>query len=459
MSDFDVIVVGSGATGAAVAWRLCTKGFKVACVERGPRVDPDTLPASYSNWEWHKVKKANPAAGTRTHAGDYPVDDSASPIAVCNYNGVGGSTLIYSAHFPRFRPPDFRTKTDHGVGEDWPITYDTLRPYFDLNEQENGVSGLSGDPAYPEIENTHPPVPLGQAGSRLAQAFNDHGWHWWPSFGATLPNPDPAGPDWTKSSADLTYLPKAEAAGLTLLPDTAVSHVLTQGDRAMGLACFDKDRRGFELRARHIVLAGSALGTPRILLNSASAAHPKGLCNSSDQVGRNLMLHPLGYVEGVFDETFDIDTRPQGCLFHSHQFYRAHDADHDLGYMMQALRMPGPAESALGAHSRRKLKFGTRVYDDFEALFRKQMVIAIVCEDLPEPDNRVELMLDRPDRFGTPGLRVNYALSDNSRKLLNHGMTRAREVLATAGARRSFVFGPVRNTGWHIMGTARMGKD
>ena len=87
------------------------------------------------------------------------------------------------------------------------------------------------------------------------------------------------------------------------------------------------------------------------------------------------------------------------------------------------------------------------------------MVITIICEDPPERTNRVELVPKQPDRFGTPGLRVTYKLHPNSKKLLNHGMARARELMTTAGARKSYAFGPVRNTGWHIMGTARMGDD
>lgn len=472
MTDFDAIVVGSGAAGAAVAWRLCSQGFKVACIERGPRMDADAYPSANANWEWHKAKDANPVAATRNLPGDYPIDDTDSPIAVCNFNAVGGSTLLYSAHFPRFRPPDFHTRTSEGVGLDWPLSYEQLRPYFERNEQEMSVSGLAGDPAYPDIKNLLPPVPLGQAGTILARAFNARGWHWWPSYAAISTrerNGRPAClnlgpcntgcPQGAKSSSDVTYLKKAEALGLVLLPNTSVSHVLVEDGHTVGVACFDKQGSGFEMRARHIVLSAGALGTPRILLNSTSEAHPSGLGNSSDQLGRNLMLHPLGYVEGIFTDLLDTDIGPQGCMLYSHQFYRDPTSDHDLGYMMHALRGGGAAESALSAFGRRKLQFGPRVYDDFETFYRKQLVITIICEDQPEPSNRIELMPGRVDRFGTPGLRVKYKLHHNSKKLLKHGMSRARELMASAGAQKSYAFGPVRNTGWHIMGTARMGKD
>ena len=77
---------------------------------------------------------------------DYPVDDDNSPIKIANYNAVGGSTVLYSGHFPRFRESDFKTKTTDNVAFDWPINYQELEPYYNLNDSIIGISGLSGDP-------------------------------------------------------------------------------------------------------------------------------------------------------------------------------------------------------------------------------------------------------------------------------------------------------------------------
>jgi choline dehydrogenase-like flavoprotein len=76
---------------------------------------------------------------------DYPIDDD-SPVKVVNFDGVGGGTNLYMAHFPRFHPSDFRTRSLDGVGEDWPIDYATLEPYFAQNDRMMGVAGLAGDP-------------------------------------------------------------------------------------------------------------------------------------------------------------------------------------------------------------------------------------------------------------------------------------------------------------------------
>jgi hypothetical protein len=93
----------------------------------------------------------------RARPEDYPVNDDNSPIKVVNFNGVGGFTIVYTAHFPRLHPSDFRVRTLDGVAEDWPIGYDTLAPFFAENDRMMGVSGLAGDPAFPP---TDPPMML-----------------------------------------------------------------------------------------------------------------------------------------------------------------------------------------------------------------------------------------------------------------------------------------------------------
>jgi choline dehydrogenase-like flavoprotein len=113
----------------------------------------------------------------------------------------------------------------------------------------------------------------------------------------------------------------------------------------------------------------------------------------------------------------------------------------------------------MSALNKRKLRFGPALYSDFSALYGKQLVIAIICEDLPERENRLELDESRKDRFGDPGVKIHYRLHDNTRKMMIHGMSRAREIMSEAGALRSYAHGPVRNTGWHLLGTARMGND
>ena len=473
MTDFDFIIVGSGAAGGAAAWKLCAHGFKVVCLERGPEIDPSTYPTTQPDWEILKKSQSNPVISERQNEFDYPVDDSASPIAICNYNAVGGSTILYSGHFPRFRPKDFSLKTDENIAEDWPLSYADLKPWFEVNEYQMSVSGLEGDPYYPDVKNLLPPVPLGQTGTILAKAFNRKNWHWWPSYSAistsnrrgraACMNLGPCNtgcPQGAKSTTDNTYIPRAKAMGLKMIPTAAVSKILVEGGRATGVVWYDRASKPQHMRARHgVILAASAIGTPRLLLNSATEDHPNGLANRSDRVGRNLMIHPLGYVEGIFPEALDTHIGPQGCMLYSLEHYRTSQADHELGYMMHALRGSGPVETALSAFQRRKLKFGNDLYQDFDNFFHKQVVISIICEDMPELENRIVLDFKNNDYTGTPGIKVHYKMNNNTKKMMTHGMGRAREVMAEAGATRSYATGPVRNAGWHTMGTACMGRD
>ena len=88
---------------------------------------------------------------------------------------------MYTAHYPRLHPSDFKVKTLDGVADDWPIDYETLEPFFAENDRMTGVSGLAGDPAYPSTQPPMPPMPLGKSGQRFGRAMNKLGWHWWPS--------------------------------------------------------------------------------------------------------------------------------------------------------------------------------------------------------------------------------------------------------------------------------------
>lgn len=469
---YDFIIVGAGAAGATAAWRLATHGAKVLCVDRGPRLDPAGYPTTSADWELRKDRDFSPVAAIRNAPADYPIDDSNSPIAICNFNAVGGSTIIFSGHYPRFLRSDFKLFTNENVGSDWPIRYDSLIPYFKLNEKNMSVSGLVGDPFFPEIDKAMPPVPLGKVGEKLALGFNNLEWHWWPSFASIVTRdtntrsrcinlgPCNAGcPQKAKSTVDFVYIDQAKAYDFQLKSDFSVSRILTKNRKAIGIEGYNSDQKLEQIYGKNIILASSAIGTPRILLNSKNEQYPYGLANSSGLVGKNLMIHPLGYVEGVFDEYLETNIGPQGALLYSLEFYRSRDAEHKLGYMMHALRGTGALEVAKLMFLRKKLRFGSELYGDFSKYFGRQAILSIICEDLPELENRVILDPDRVDRFGTPGVKVFYQLSQNTKKMMVHGMSKARQLMLSSGAKKTYAHGPVRNTGWHLMGTCKMGRD
>ena len=184
LEPVDVLIVGAGASGSAVAWSLVETKMKILCLEQGGWVNPLDYPSTGRDWESRSFKDYSINPNRRGLDWDYPINDRNSPISVANYNAVGGSTILYNAHYPRFHPSDFRVRTLDGVADDWPIDYKTLEPFYDENDRMVGVSGLAGDPAYPPKESQMPPVPLGLSGTTLAQGFNAMGWHWWPSDAA-----------------------------------------------------------------------------------------------------------------------------------------------------------------------------------------------------------------------------------------------------------------------------------
>src|SRR5215469_17374069 len=280
----DVLIIGAGASGAALAWSLADTRMNVVCLEQGDWMNPAELPGMTASWEVRQVGDFNFSPNVRGRREDYPVNDGDSPIAVSMFNAVGGSTILYAAHFPRFRPSDFRVRTLDGVADDWPIDYASLAPYYDVNARMMGVSGLAGDPAYPPKEVPLPPVPLGKLGETLARGFNRLGWHWWPSDSAIATREHDgrapcinAGtclvgcPQGAKGSTDVTYLPPALRRGVRLETRCRVREItVDENGMASGVIYYDAEGVERRQKAEVVVLACNGIGTPRLLLNSRS---------------------------------------------------------------------------------------------------------------------------------------------------------------------------------------------
>ena len=159
--------------GAAMAWSLADTHMRIVCLEQGDWMDPNQYPTTGTDWELRRFGDFGLSPNSRGRKEDYPVNDAESPIRASMFAAVGGSTILYAAHFPRFRPSDFRVRTLDGVADDWPLDYARLAPYYDLNARMMGVAGLAGDPAYPDKEVPLPPVPLGKLGETLAGPLYD----------------------------------------------------------------------------------------------------------------------------------------------------------------------------------------------------------------------------------------------------------------------------------------------
>jgi len=469
----DVLIVGAGAAGAAIAWRLAETRMRIVCLEQGGWMDPAKYPSTRPDWEIHGLGPFGFSPNGRGLRDDYPINDDESPIKVSNFNAVGGSTILYAAHFPRLHPSDFRVKTLDGVAEDWPLDYATLEPYYDQNAEIMGVAGLAGDPAYPPKEPTLPHVPLGKLGETLAQGFDSLGWHWWPSDSAiaTAEHGGRApcinlGPCVTgcaqgaKGSTDVTYWPLAERAGVELRTHCRVREITVGPDgMADGVIYYDADGNECRQRAEIVIVACNGVGTPRLLLNSASKSFPDGLANRSGLVGKNLMFHPYALVTGWFPERLEGYKGPMGCSLICQEFYET-DPERDFvrGYSFEMLRGQGPVQTALQGLGRR-LSWGPQHHDAYAQMWDKSAGMVVICEDLPEEHNRVTLDSELKDADGIPAPKINYRLSQNSLNMLEHAVARGKEVLTAAGAKETESVAPLPPAGWHLMGTARMGTD
>ena len=470
----DVLIVGSGAAGAAFAWSLAETRMNILCLEQGDWMKPESYPGMRMDWEVRQLGDFALSPNARGRREDYPVNDSASPIQTSMFNAVGGSTIMYAAHFPRFHPSDFRVKTLDGVADDWPVDYQRLAPFYDINAHMMGVSGLAGDPAYPPKDVPLPPVTLGKLGETMAKGFNQLGWHWWPSDSAiTTQKYEGRAPcinagtcllgcaQGAKASTDITYWPAALRQGVRLKTRCRVREI-TVAENGMVDGVMYSDADGVERRpkAHVVVLACNGIGTPRLLLHSRSTLFPDGLANRSGLVGKNLMFHPYAMVLGVFDEALEGYKGPTGCCIMSQEFYET-DLSRGFvrGYSFEILRGFGPVSTAMRGMMWGRLPWGADHHRAYADLFDRTAGMVVICEDLPEASNCVTLDPDLTDSDGIPAPKVTYRLSENSNRMLEHCVARAKEVLEAAGAKETIAEAQLPFAGWHLMGTARMGTD
>jgi choline dehydrogenase-like flavoprotein len=469
----DVLIIGAGASGAAVAWSLADTRMRILCLEQGDWTRPEDYPSNGRDWEARQHGDFSISPNRRGRRADYPVMEDDSPIKVANFNGVGGGTILYAGHFPRMHPSDFRVRTLDGVADDWPIDYATLEPWFALNDRMMGIAGLAGDPAYPPKDAALPPLPLGRTGMRIGAAMNRLGWHWWPADSA-IATRDHQGrarcinlghciagcAQGAKASTDITYWPEALRQRVALRTGARVREISTNRDgMATGAVYLDADGHEHFQPAEIVILACNGVGTPRLLLNSASPRFPDGLANSSGLVGRNLMFHPYASIRGYFDEPLDGHRGPHIGTW-SQQFYETDPSRGFVrGYTYQFVRGQGPVAAATLGMDSGRVPWGADHHDAFRRVFDRSAGMVAICEDLPEPHNRVTLDPALVDSSGIPAPRITYRLSENSRRMLQHATDRGTEILREAGAHDIVAQAPVPFAGWHLMGTARMGTN
>ena len=471
----DVLVIGAGASGAAVTWRLSEAGVDVLCLEQGGWVDHDRAASGHPDWEVRRDREWNPYPNHRNLPADYPINDADSPILPLMYSGVGGSTLHWGCAFPRFHPSDFKVRTLDGVADDWPIDYFELEPYYELNDRMMGVAGIAGDPANPErVKRPLPPIPPGRGAVRMAAAFDRLGWHWWPieiainsrAYGSDRGACNNCGPcdlgcpQRARASTDVTYWPLALANGARLQTGARVGEIRVDArGRASGATWFDGDGVARHQPARVVVMAANGIGTARLLLLSASTRFPDGLANGSGLVGKNLMHHVTGMVTGVFDEDLEAYKGPFAASIVCQEFYETDPVRGAVrGLQMQLIRGDGPLGTAIGRYMP-QIPWGSGHHDQMLERLGRTATLTVTTEDLPRETNRVSLDSELVDSSGLPCPALHYEIDDNTWTLLDYGSARAKEAFAEAGAKQIVAERMVPGTGFHLMGTTKMGRD
>lgn len=501
MNAPDVVIIGSGAGGAASAWALTERGLSVLLLEAGPVFDPvRDYPLTNTDWERH-LFPAPPGSRGEILYGDLgrldpadrdlqsfdavtprqppPASREAGGIGYAHVMGVGGSTLHFVGEAHRLHPASFHLARDHGVGADWPLSYDELAPYYVQAEAMMGVAGPaepSGSDARPRA--APPPLPahpLSPPARRLVEAGGKVGLPFEANMRAANSVPYDGRPSCNycgqcsrgcplgdKGSADVTYLRHAQESGrLTLIANAPVTRIeLGPNGRA---AAVHYVHAGQTVRQETpiLILSGGAVQTPRLLLASAQPGAPDGVANGSGQVGRNFM-ETLGWsstaiLPGLENSHMGLpadaicwaQSAPDGvqgavggCRYTS--------AVRELG-------LSGP----IGYAQRLVPGHGAAFHRAMQAQFGSAITVAAIGAVIPDERSHVTLSPERRDANGVPLPVISSVLTQNSLALLRKMAEGCRSLLRATGAGALLE----ERGSWdsfsatHVFGTARMGTD
>ena len=456
--DEDVIaIVGSGAGGGTLAHELCRAGHRVVILEAGHHHQPE----EFVNDEWRSFKQLA-WLDTRTTSGTFRVakDFPNLPAWVCKT--VGGTTVHWAGCCPRFMEHEFKASTYYdgidGVNAlDWPITLAELEPYYERAEAKLGLTGTNGIPQLPANNNY-------KVFANGAQRVGYKRFH----TGRYACNPVPrdgrpatiqdgfpfqGAKNRSRWSTLYTEIPRALATGrLDLRPDSHVIRVETdEKGLATGVTYVDADGLEQFQRARIVAVAGNAIETPRLLLNSATSRFPDGLANSSGQVGRNYMRHLTASVYAIFDQPVRM-YRGETMAGHIED-----EAPHDPsrgfvgGYYLQLLSLGVPFLAAFMDPGGWGPDFASAMdgYENMAGLW-------LVGEDMPQETNRVTLNHDVLDQFGQPVPNVHFDDHPNDLAMREHAWSAGEALYESVGAVRTIRTPPYPAT--HNIGTARMSE-
>lgn len=455
--EVDFAIVGTGAGGGTLACKLAEAGFSVVAFEAGPFWRPLEDFVSDESWQGG------------LYWTDERITGGADPVELGSNNsgrGVGGSTVHYTMIALRWRPEWFKCKSMLGYGRDWPISFEELEPYYEQAEDALKISGPVHYPwgrrrrRYPYREHE-----VNAAGLVLARGCEAIGIKWSPLPLATLSAPRGMAHPCVyrgfcaygcstnaKQSVLVTFIPRALKAGAEVRDLAMVGRIdMTRDGRASGLTYHRKGEWRHQ-KARNVVVAGYAIETPRLLLNSKCGQFPDGLANENGLVGTHIMIHSGPGVWGTMDEEVRCYKAPPCMAVTEHWNYDDSDKkDFHGGYAFMS-QGPLPVGWAQTQAINRGM-WGMKLREEMTR-YNHIAGLRIVGETEPQPHNRIEIA-DEKDQFGLPIPRMTFSYSENDRRLMNHSIGSMRSVLEGAGAKELWVDDDTS----HLMGGCRMGED
>ncbi len=448
METYDLVIIGTGMGGGALAYALRESGLKILLLERG-----DYLPSEPDNWIPEAVfdrKKYKP--------NEQWFDQAGRPFSPGVHYFVGGNTKVYGAALPRFREADFgEVEHEGGVSPAWPVTYDELEPYYGRAERMLLVHGEVGaDPTDPPRAEPFPfpPVPHEPYIEDLKNRLQRQGLH--PFF---LPLGIDRRPDGTcircktcdgfpcqvhaKAEADLCCVrPALRSENVKLLTRAYVRRLLTDGSgKRVTAAEVERDGEVSQVQAATFVVACGAVNSSALLLRSASDRHPGGLANSSGLVGRNYMVHNNTALMAVHPFRLNPTTFQKTMAVNDFYFHGEEGDRFPLGNLqllgklqagMLTAKQPLVPKAVLRQVANRSVDWW------------------VMSEDLPDPESRVTL--------GAGG-RIEVRFLPNNLRAHDRLIRAATRMLRRAGYPTVLIQRMGIDTNSHQCGTAKFGTD
>jgi choline dehydrogenase-like flavoprotein len=413
----DVVIIGSGMGGGTIAHALARRGVDVLVLERGERLPPEP-----ENWSPHAV-----FVDRRYRPAERWLDGAGVSFAPGVHYVVGGNTKVYGASLPRFREQDVAAGEPlDGTSPAWPFAYEELEPYYGEAERMYRVHGTAGeDPTEPRRSSPFPFPALEHEPyvADLAARLREQGVN---------PSPNAMGVDrraggtcvrcatcdgfpcrlGAKSDAETCGIDPALATGnARLLTGVRVRRIVTDGTGRRVRHLVAESREGpLEITGARFVLAAGAVNSAALLLASADAKNPRGLANSSDQVGRNFMMHNNAHIVAL-----DLDRR-NDVTFQKTLSVNDWYLDGGDGFPLGALQLIGKVQGVM-MKSAAPRGVPRAVLDH---VARRSVEWLVMAEDLPSPDNRV--LVDSSGTITTRrvprGLPTHRRLLEQTRSLL-----------------------------------------